>query len=115
MVGLFNEWIDRWALIEIKDPTRNFTRSNNQRVPILATPDRILVSTHWDAKYPLAKTSMLPKGVIDHNPLMITFGEKSGIPIFRFEKWWMEIEVFENLVKETWSRECPCSDPVDRW
>jgi hypothetical protein len=38
-----------------------------------------------------------------------------GNPIFRFEKWWMEMEGFENLVKETWSKECPSSDPIDRW
>jgi hypothetical protein len=27
----FNEWINRWALIEISDPTRFFTWFNNQK------------------------------------------------------------------------------------
>jgi hypothetical protein len=27
----------------------------------------------------------------------------------------LEIDGFENLVKDTWSRECPLIDPVDRW
>jgi hypothetical protein len=82
----------------------------------MATLDRILLTSHWEAKYPLAKTSMLPKGVSDHNPLMITFGEKlgKGDILFRFEKWWLEVEGFENLVKDTWGRECHLSDSVDR-
>jgi hypothetical protein len=27
----------------------------------------------------------------------------------------MEIECFENLVKETWDKESPFSGPIDRW
>jgi hypothetical protein len=45
----------------------------------MTTLDRILMTTHWEAKYPLARTSMLPKGVSGHNPLMITFGENLGV------------------------------------
>jgi hypothetical protein len=41
----------------------------------MATLDRILITTNWEARYPLAMTSMLPKGVSDHNPPMITYGE----------------------------------------
>jgi hypothetical protein len=74
-VSQFNDWIDRWALIDIKDPSMCFTWFNDQKVPIMATLDRILMTTHWEAKYPLARISMLPKGVSDHNPMMITFGE----------------------------------------
>jgi hypothetical protein len=83
----------------------------------MTTLDRILMTTHWEAKYPLARTSMLPKGVSDHNPLMITFGEnlEGDTPIFRFEKWWIEVKGFENPVKETWSKGRPTSDPIDRW
>jgi hypothetical protein len=99
-VEFFNEWIDRWVLIDLKDPTRGFTWTNNQEKPIMATLDRILITTHWEAKYPLAKTTILPRGVSDYNPMMITFGEKSwGDLVFRFEKWWFEVEGFENLVK----------------
>jgi endonuclease/exonuclease/phosphatase family metal-dependent hydrolase len=76
IVDVFNEWIDKWGLIDIKDPTRPFTWSNNQEHPILATLDRVLVSVHWKVKYPLAKVTMLHKGVSDHNPLAISFGDK---------------------------------------
>jgi hypothetical protein len=41
----------------------------------MATLDRILITVHWEAKYPLAKVTILPKGVSDHNPLLIRFGK----------------------------------------
>jgi hypothetical protein len=62
-------------LIEIKDPTRTFSWSNNQANPIMAKLNRILASVDWDSKYPLAKVNLLPKEVGDHNPVKITFGD----------------------------------------
>jgi hypothetical protein len=80
--------------MEIKDPSRSFSWSNNQESPIMAALDRILVSIDWDAKYPLARLIMLPKGVSDHNALRITFGDKLQVkePLFRFEKWLLEMD-----------------------
>jgi hypothetical protein len=118
IVDMFNDSIDIWVLMDIKDPTRGFTWTNNQKVPIMTTLDRILMTTHWGggAKYPFAKIYVLPKGVSDHNPVMITFGERvGGDPIFRFEKWWFEVEGFENLVKESWNKNCSLLDPMGRW
>jgi hypothetical protein len=59
---MFNDWINCWGLIEIKDPCRYFSWSNNQESPIMATLDRILVSTNWEVKYPLVRVNMLPRG-----------------------------------------------------
>ena len=42
--SIFNDWINKWGLIEIKDPRRVFSWSNNQEHPIMATLDRILIS-----------------------------------------------------------------------
>jgi hypothetical protein len=51
----FNNWINTWGLLEIKDPNRIFSWSNNQRPPIMAKLDRILCYVDWDSKYPLAQ------------------------------------------------------------
>jgi hypothetical protein len=77
--------------------------------------DIILVSIEWEVKYPLARVTILPKGVSDHNPLKITFGDRTLVkePVFRFEKWWFEREDFDELVKNTWDIEFSCSDLVD--
>jgi hypothetical protein len=115
--NMFNDWINSWGLMEIKDPCKTFTWTNNQDMPILAVLDRILVSIDSDAKYQLARVVMLPKGVSDHNPFKITFGERNQIrdPLFKFEKWWIEMEDFDEIVKKAWSVEYPLRDPVDIW
>jgi hypothetical protein len=46
---------------------------------------------------------MLPKGVSDHNPLRICFGNKLPFKesCFRFKKWWSELDEFADLVRKT--------------
>jgi hypothetical protein len=51
-------------LIDPKDPSELYTWTNNQVKPIMTTLDRILVSTQLEAKYPLAKVTNLPRGVV---------------------------------------------------
>jgi hypothetical protein len=34
--------------------------------------------------------------------------------MFHFEKWWLEIEGFEEM-KRIWQTDCPHSDPMDVW
>jgi hypothetical protein len=103
-VDAFNDLMNKWGFMEIKDPTRTFTWSNNLADPILAKLDRILVTADWDTKYPLAKMKMLRRGVSDHCSLRIDFrggGAQFEEPLFRFEKWWLEIDDFTKPVKKS--------------
>jgi hypothetical protein len=50
----FNDWINLWGLVELKDLSRSYSWSNNQASPVMATLDRILASVEWEHKYPLA-------------------------------------------------------------
>jgi hypothetical protein len=79
--------------------------------------DRILASVDWDAKHPLSQVTVLPKEISDHNLLVIKFDEKLQIkdPIFRFEKWWLEVEGFTEIVKNSWGSKCPFKEPVVVW
>ena len=70
----FNEWIEHWGLIEIKNPNRAFTRTNNQEQLIMAVLDRILVSTDFEAFYPMANVTGISRLGSDHVPLVINFG-----------------------------------------
>jgi endonuclease/exonuclease/phosphatase family metal-dependent hydrolase len=80
--------VNRWGLIELNPSNRKITWSNNQVNPVLAKLDRIFVSTEWERAFPLARVIALPKGISDHNPLLLTmelmypFGKKK----YRFEK-----------------------------
>jgi hypothetical protein len=116
-VNAFNDWIHSWGQIELNDPTRTYSWSNNQSNPILAKLDRVLVSVDWDIKYPTSKVVMLPKGLSDHNPIKISFGVKNYIkdPIFHFEKWWLELEEFADVVAKAWDIESQDNDPMSVW
>jgi hypothetical protein len=48
--------------------------------------------------------TLLPKGVSDHYPMKICFGLKyiSKVPVFRFKKWWLECEDFDEVVRKAW-------------
>jgi hypothetical protein len=117
LVELFINWIDRWGLIDLKDPSRLYTWTNNQVNPIMATLDMVLVSTQWEAKFPLDRVTNLPRGVSDHNPLLLNIGDKDKGKsyTFRFEKWWLKTVDFEDMVKRCWNIDCPHSKPIDRW
>jgi hypothetical protein len=100
--------------MEISDPSRSYSWTNNQEKPIMAKLDRILVPMEWDKKYPTSQVTLLPKEVSDHYPMKISFGLKhiTKEPIFRFEKCWLECEDFYEIVRKAWDIECLSSDPV---
>jgi hypothetical protein len=84
---------------------------------VLATLDRIMSIHDWEGKFPVASVNNLPRGVSDHNTLRIVFGDKlvNKDPIFRFEKCWLDMEGFLDLVRKTWDTECLSSDPMVVW
>jgi hypothetical protein len=47
--------------------------------------------------------------------LLLEFGARRVIkcPLFRFEKWWLEIYCFEEVVKKAWSISCDDTNPVE--
>ena len=88
---LFNDWINRWGLLEISISNRGFIWSNNQDNPIFAVLDRVFASVDWDSYFPMSSLTALPRVGSDHTPLVLdTGGRKSSSPkMFRFEKWWL--------------------------
>jgi hypothetical protein len=72
ILDCFNDWINKWGLIELNPSNRKFTWSNNQDNLILAKLDRIFVSTNFDRMFPLSRVlALAAKGVSDHNPFSI--------------------------------------------
>ena len=41
---MFNDWINKWGLLEISISNRGYTWSNNQDNPILVVLDRVFTS-----------------------------------------------------------------------
>jgi hypothetical protein len=49
----FNDWVNKWGLIEISPLNRKFTWANNQKNLVMAKLDRIFISTEWEKAFPL--------------------------------------------------------------
>lgn len=96
-VDLFNDWIYRWALIDINHRNRKFTQTNNQD-DLVRARYRVFASTLWEAAFPMARVKPLDRIPSDHNhPLVdsrdnMFFGKKR----FRFEKCWLEQSFWTN-------------------
>jgi hypothetical protein len=88
IVDCYNDWINRWGLIELNPSNRKYNWSNNQIIPILAKLDRVFASTEWERAFPLVRVSALPKEISDNTPLLVDFGDNFsfGKKKFRLQK-----------------------------
>lgn len=59
--------------------------------------------------FPAVQLKALPRVGSDHTPLVLDTGalQPPKDKQFRFEKWWLEVDSFEELVKKNWN--APCS------
>jgi hypothetical protein len=83
----------------------------------MALLDRVFVSTCWDALFPASSLSSKPRVGIDHTPLIVDTGALKipHVKQFRFEKWWLKIEGFEQVVAKFWQAPCHFQNSLDRW
>jgi hypothetical protein len=71
---LFNSVIDGLNLRELKMSSRRFTWTNSMPNPTYEKLDRILVSTEWEQKFPLAKVMPLSRDISYHTHLLLDIG-----------------------------------------
>lgn len=111
----FNDWINKWRLVELKNSSRSTSWFNNQEVPIMAALDRILTNNSFEQHYPLANVRAASRAGSDHVPLVIDFGihARPKASPFRFEKWWLEVEGIVELIEKIWSTPCIADNPMD--
>ena len=66
--------------------------------------DRFLISDQWEDHFSAITQSALPHLVFDHNPIVLEArGFSSGKSPFCFEKMWLKIEGFKDLVSSWWN------------
>lgn len=113
----FNDWINRWGLIELNPNNKKFTWTNNQDNLVMAKLDRVFVTTDWESNFPLTRIKALSRLPSDHNPLLLDTGEDLSRhkKRFRVERWWLEKESFREIVTKTWSTPCSLKGSLDRW
>ena len=106
-----------YSLVELKNSARAYTWTNNQDIPIMSALDKILCTTSFEQKFPLAFVTVKARATSDHVPLILNCGikERKKPSLFRFEKWWLEQADFKELVNKTWATPCAFSDALDIW
>jgi hypothetical protein len=59
----------------------------------------------------------MPRVGSDHTLLIFDFGAFTAplVKQFRFEKWWLNVEGFQQLVVKTWNSPCHCQKSIDVW
>jgi hypothetical protein len=99
--NLFNSTIEILNLKEFVMPDRQFTWASYADVPTYEKLDRVLVSTDWELKFPLASVQALTRELSDHTPLLLTAGQqhfRGNSKEFRFELGWFLRDDFFDLV-----------------
>ncbi|XP_039143982.1 uncharacterized protein LOC120281134 [Dioscorea cayenensis subsp. rotundata] len=87
---------------------RRFTWTNGQADPIWVKLDRFLINAEWANCFPRVMQVMLPRLGSDHVPIRLEVGYHSSKPRpFRFEKVWITVEGFQELVQQWWAETTP--------
>ena len=101
---MFNEGISALGLVELPLLGQQFTLSNKQFEPLLERLDWFFTSNSWTFSYPHTTVSSMLMEISDHTPCVVN--NSTNIPkgkIFCFENYWMEHEVFMDVVCHGWS------------
>jgi hypothetical protein len=84
---------------------RRFTWSKNQGFPTLSRIDKAFCSAAWENLYANPALQALSSSTLDQCPLLLApFISPPTKPRFRFEKFWVHMPDFTDVVSEAWSR-----------
>ena len=115
---MFNAITKTLNLRELEMTGRKYTWANYAEVPTYEKLDRILVTTEWEQKFPLAFVQALTREISDHTPLLLDGGEPShrgNARNFKFELGWLTRGGFFDLVREVCESENRGWSPMERW
>jgi hypothetical protein len=115
---LFNSVINDLNLRELDMSSRRFTWANSLPNPSYEKLDRILMSTKWEQKFPLANVIALSRDILDHTPLLLDTGRAPSCgnqPLFKFELGWLIWDRFADMVKEIWESVTEEDESMRRW
>ncbi|XP_042505574.1 uncharacterized protein LOC122082160 [Macadamia integrifolia] len=104
----FQAMVDACDQISSPSQGSKFTWTNNKcRGHVVARLDRSFFNAQWLEVFGDCGQQVLHRSISDHAPILFS---STAIPKprnapFRFHRFWMEEESFEDLVRDVWSRE----------
>jgi hypothetical protein len=106
--------IDGLNLRELEMSGHKFTWANNLASPTFEKLDRILVTTEWEEKFPLAMVRALTTDISDNTPLLLNTGESTQY-MFKFDLGWLLCDRFIDMIRELWSSTSIGHTTLERW
>ena len=94
---------------------RKFTWANSLEVPTFERLDRILMSTEWEKKYPMATVMALSHEISDHTPLLLNSTHHISQPRFCFELGWLLQKGFYKIVEDVWNKRVKGLNAMEVW
>jgi exonuclease III len=111
----FRDFVSNLELKECYMHGRLFTWSNERRRPTMSKIDRALVSVDWDLAYPDSLLQAISSSVSDHAPLHLSMNAAHRpVKRFQFESFWLNLEGFDDAVREGWQCAGTIVDPFHR-
>jgi hypothetical protein len=111
----FRDFVNEQELKECYMHGCLFTWSNERRSPTMSKIDRALVSVDWDLAFPDALIQAISSSVSDHAPLHLSMtAALRPKKRFKFETFWLQLEGFDDAVREGWKCGTEITDPFLR-
>ncbi|XP_071681410.1 uncharacterized protein [Lolium perenne] len=102
-MGMLRRCVNDLELREVPLLGRRFTWSNECLSPTLVKLDRWFASVEWSELYPEASLSAVSSSLSDHCPILMTTVVQSFVGRrFRFERFWLKLDGFADVVKGLW-------------
>lgn len=99
----FDEFINRWSLIDGPLKGAKYTWSNFIDKPSLSRLDRFLYSNDWEELFPGRSQLACSRSVSDHVQILLqSYWGIGGPSPFKFENTWLLEPDFMEMVKEIW-------------
>ncbi|XP_073367915.1 uncharacterized protein [Aegilops tauschii subsp. strangulata] len=103
---------------ELRDIYMNggrYTWSNERDNPTLVRNDHVLCTASWESGHPYCVLRCLSSAASDHCPLLLDCSMRApGARRFQFERFWPQLQGFQDVVSQAWHSSPPDPDPFRR-
>ena len=116
--NLLNAVIESLELREIVMPGRQYTWAGPKDDATYEKLGRVLVSTDWEDKFPMATVEARDRGLFDHTPLILNIDasmHNNRHPLFKFERGWFLSEGLFDKVANVWQSENKGVMSMEQW